>query len=47
MGAADALFLASLFIPAVALLTGVAAVLLPFRVAPSRTYEHRVNPVSH
>ena len=47
MGVADALFLASLFIPAIALLMGVAALLLPLPVAPSRTYEHRVNPVSH
>ena len=47
MGVADALLLASLFIPAIALLMGVAALLLPLPVAPSRTYEHRVNPVSH
>jgi hypothetical protein len=47
MGVADALFLASLFIPAIALLMGVVALLLPLRVAPSRIYEHRVSPVSH
>ena len=47
MGVADALFLASLFVPAIALVMGVVALLLPRRVASARIYEHHVNPVSH
>jgi hypothetical protein len=47
MSVTDALFLMSLFLPAAAVVFGAVALLLPLQSKPSRTYEHRVDPVSH
>jgi hypothetical protein len=47
VGIVDLLFVASVFMPPAAVVIGVLSLLLPSAQKPVRTYEHRVDPVSH